>query len=180
MGVIKKDVLLPKPEQTVVPAHHGPMLGSPDGNKCYLESSQPVEAATVYTANLGLSQFYGTTTSTDACTTPVSFQADARFSQLFNGADPESRASARLEVGSTSDFPSIHRLRLRRLYPSRALPFSSSARQRRHLHRLTRFHVTLTSNTSGNPVSTSSTRQTCTPGRRSSPHALHAPSIRQR
>ena len=165
MVVIKKDILLPKPEQTVVPAHHGPMLGSPDGNKCYLESSQPVEAATVYTANLGLSQFYGTTTSTDACTTPVSFQADARFSQLFNGADPESRAPARLEVGSTS---------------AQALPFSSSARQRRHLHRLTRFHVTLTSNTSGNPVSTSSTRQTCTPGRRSSPHALHAPSIRQR
>ena len=79
MDVVKKDVLPPKPEQTVVPAHHGPMLGSPDGNKCYLESSQPVEAATVYTANLGLTQFYGTTTSTDACTTPVSFPADARL-----------------------------------------------------------------------------------------------------
>ena len=70
---------------------------------------------------------------------------------------------------------STHRLRLRRLYPSQAFQFLSSARQRRHLHRSTRFHVTLTSNTSGNPASTSSTRQTCAPGRRSSPHALPAP-----
>jgi hypothetical protein len=54
-------------------------FGSPDGSKCYVESSQPVEAATEYTANLGPTQFYGTTTSTDACTTPVSFSADARL-----------------------------------------------------------------------------------------------------
>ena len=104
MGVIKKDVLLPKPDHMIVPAQHGSMFGSPD-----LRNVKPprfVGAATVsHTATiLGLPQFYGTSTSTAACTTPVSFQADARFSQLFNGADPESRASARLEVGSTSAF----------------------------------------------------------------------------
>ena len=104
--------------------------------------------------------------------------------QFSAGPTPESRASARLEVGSTSAFsfntPATPRLRLRRLYPSQALQFSSSARQRRHLHRSTRLHFTTTSNTSDNPVSTSSTRQTCMHGRRSSPHALRAPSIQQR
>ena len=104
VGVIKKDVLLPKPDHMIVPAQHGSMFGSPD-----LRNVKPprfVGAATAsHTATiLGLPQFYGTSTSTAACTTPVSFQADARFSQLFNGADPESRASARLEVGSTSAF----------------------------------------------------------------------------
>ena len=74
------------------------MFGSPD-----LSNVKPprfVGAATVsHTATiLGLPQFYGTPTSTAACTTPVSFQADA--SSQFNGADPESRAPARLEVGS--------------------------------------------------------------------------------
>ena len=68
MGVIKKDVLLPKPDQMIVPAHHGSMFGSPD-----LSNVKPprfVGAATVsHTATiLGLPQFYGTPTSTAACT----------------------------------------------------------------------------------------------------------------
>jgi hypothetical protein len=97
VGVIKKDILLPKPDQTFAPAY-GSMFGSPDVN--IVKSLQPVEAATVYhtATNLGYAQFYGTTSSMVACTTPVSFQADA--SSQFNGADPESRAPARLEVGS--------------------------------------------------------------------------------
>jgi hypothetical protein len=131
MVVIKKDILLPKPEQTVVPAHHGPMLGSPDGNKCYLESSQPVEAATVYTANLGLTQFYGTTTSTDACTTHVA----SRPTLALIGTDHTRRLPPMQQRYLHSR--STHRLRLRRLYQSQAFPFLSSARQRRHLHRQT-------------------------------------------
>ncbi len=92
VGVIKKDILLPKPDQTFAPAC-GSMFGSPDVN--IVKSLQPVGAATAYytATNLGYAQFYGTPTSAAACTTPVSSQADARFSQLFNGADPESRAS---------------------------------------------------------------------------------------
>jgi hypothetical protein len=48
MGVIKKDILLPKPDQMVVPAYHGSMFGSPDVNN--VNSFHPVGAATVYTA----------------------------------------------------------------------------------------------------------------------------------
>ena len=82
MGVIKKDVLLPKPDR-MVPAYQtgGSMFGSADVNN--VKSFQQVGAATVYytATTLGFSQFYGTTTSTDACTTPVSFPADARLNQ---------------------------------------------------------------------------------------------------
>jgi hypothetical protein len=63
VGVIKKDILLPKPDQTFAPAY-GSMFGSPDVN--IVKSLQPVEAATVYhtATNLGYAQFYGTTSST--------------------------------------------------------------------------------------------------------------------
>jgi hypothetical protein len=93
MGVIKKDILLPKPDQMVVPAYHGSMFGSPDVNN--VKSFQPVGAATVYytATNLGYAQFYGTTTSTDACTTLVSLAADAHFDRHRSHAKTTNNAA---------------------------------------------------------------------------------------
>ena len=102
------------------------------------------------------------------------------FSQLFNGADPESRAPARLEVGSTSAFTFNP--------PATPTPFVSVPGTPVFI-----FGATEAASAPLDPLPRPAHQQhfrqpsidelyeaDLHSGRRSSPRALHAPSIRQR
>ena len=95
VGVIKKDVLPPKPDQMIVASTVFSQL-------CNGADPESRASARLEVGSTSAFSFNPPATPTPFVsvpgTTPVSFQADA--SSQFNGADPESRASARLEVGS--------------------------------------------------------------------------------
>ena len=101
MGVIKKDVLLPKPDRMIVASTVFSQLFNGADPESRASARLEVGSTPAFSFNPPATP---TPFVSVPGTTPVTFQADARFSQLFNGADPESRASARLEVGSTSAF----------------------------------------------------------------------------
>jgi len=94
VGVIKKDVLPPKPDQMIVASTVFSQL-------CNGADPESRASARLEVGSTSAFSFNPPATPTPFVsvpgTTPVSFQADA--SSQFNGADPESRASARLEVG---------------------------------------------------------------------------------
>ena len=98
VGVIKKDILLPKPDR-MVPAYHGAStFFSQLFNGADPESRASARLEVGSSSAFSFNPPAAPTPFIYSPGTPVSFQADA--SSQFNGADPESRASARLEVGS--------------------------------------------------------------------------------
>ena len=94
MGVIKKDVLLPKPDRMIVASTVFSQLFNGADPESRASARLEVGSTPAFSFNPPATP---TPFVSVPGTTPVTFQADA--SSQFNGADPESRASARLEVG---------------------------------------------------------------------------------
>jgi hypothetical protein len=94
VGVIKKDILLPKPDQMIVASTVFSQLFNGADPESRASARLEVGSTSAFSFNPPATP---TPFVFVPGTTPVSSQADA--SSQFNGADPESRASARLEVG---------------------------------------------------------------------------------
>ena len=96
VGVIKKDILPPKPDQMIVASTVSPQFSAGPTPESRASARLDVGSTSACSFNTPATP---TPFVSVPGTTPVSFQADA--SSQFNGADPESRASARLlEAGS--------------------------------------------------------------------------------